>query len=109
LSYFINLKRRLKIKIELPIISNKGGFIMAVNKKQTSKSVASLAAKTLTDDNSSQIAKNLAGSALSQKSINRQTGSIMEDTASKVLKSNKYSDDTKTLAASTLSQSNKKR
>lgn len=41
---------------------------MAKNKKQTSKSIASLAAKTLTDDNSSQIAKKLADSALSQKS-----------------------------------------
>ncbi len=82
---------------------------MAINKKQTSKSVASLAAKTLTDDNSSQIAKILAGSALSQKSSGKQTGSVMEDAASKVLKSTKYSDDTKTLAASILSQSNKKK
>jgi hypothetical protein len=99
----------LKIKIELLIISNKGGFIIAKNKKQTSESVASLAAKTLTDDYSSQIAKKLAGSALSQKSTSKQTGSGMEDTASKVLKSSKYNDDTKTLAASILSQSNKKR
>ena len=82
---------------------------MAKNKKQTSKNVASLAAKTLNDDNSSQIAKKLAGSALSQKSSSKQTGSEMEDAASKVLKSSKYNDDTKTLAASILSQSNKRR
>ncbi|WP_439185169.1 hypothetical protein [Carboxylicivirga taeanensis] len=82
---------------------------MAKNQKQTSKNVASLAAKTLINDNSSQIAKKLAGSALSQKSTTKQTRSEMENTASKVLKSSKYNDDTKTLAASILSQSNKKR
>ncbi len=82
---------------------------MVKNKKQTSSNVASLAAKTLNDNNSSQIAKKLAGSALSQKSTSKQPGSKMEDTASKVLKSKKYNDDTKTLAVSILSQSNKKR
>lgn len=82
---------------------------MAKNTKRTSCTVASLAAKTLKNVNSSKIAKELAGSALSQKSTNNQTGSDMENKASKVLQSEKYSDDTKTLAASILSQSNKKR
>lgn len=82
---------------------------MAPNKKQTSSKVATLASQTLADKNSSQIAKKLAGSALSQKSTSKQTGSDMEETASKVLQSEKYKDTTKTLAASILSQSNKKR
>lgn len=79
------------------------------NKKKTSSKVASLAAKTLKDSNASKIAKELAGSALSQSNKSNQTGSAMEDKASKVLKSTKYSEDTKSLAASVLSQSNKKR
>jgi hypothetical protein len=79
------------------------------NKKKTSKNVASLAAKILNDPNSSKIAKELAGSALSQVNRTNQTGSEMEDKASRVLKSNKYSEDTKSLAASVLSQSNKGR
>ena len=79
------------------------------NKKKTSSQIASLAAKTLKDTNASKIAKELAGSALSQAVRRNQTGSEMEDKASRVLQSNKYSDDTKSLAASVLSQSNKKR
>ena len=79
------------------------------NKKKTSKQIASLAAKTLNNSNASKIAKELAGSALSQAVRKNQTGSEMEDKASMVIKSNKYSDDTKSLAASVLSQSNKKR
>lgn len=79
------------------------------NKKKTSSKIASLAAKTLNDPNASKIAKELAGSALSQSDKSKQTGSEMEDKASKVLQSNKYSEDTKSLAASVLSQSNKKR
>lgn len=79
------------------------------NKKQTSQSVASLASETLKDKNASQIAKQLAASALSQKGTPKQTGAAMEDIASKVLQSPKYSDDTKTLAASVLAQSNRGR
>jgi len=82
---------------------------MAKNTKQTSSPVASLAAKTLNNDNSSKIAKKLAGSVLSQKSTSKQTSSYMENKASKVLQSKKYSNNTKTLAASILSQSNKKK
>lgn len=79
------------------------------NTKKTSNEMASLAAKILADPKASKIAKELAGSTLSQVNRTNQTGSEMEDKASKVLQSNKYSDDTKSLAASVLSQSNKKR
>lgn len=82
---------------------------MSKNTKETSKTVASKAAKTLTDPNASKTAKKLAGSALAQKGTGKQTGSEMEDFASKVLQSNKYSKDTKGLAGSVLSQSNKER
>lgn len=80
-----------------------------MNKKVTSNQIASLASKILTNPNSSQIAKELAGSALSQMNKGNQTGSSMEEKASKVLQSSKYSEATKSLAGSILSQSNKKR
>lgn len=82
---------------------------MSKNTKITSKEIASLAAKTLQNPNSSNIAKELAGSALSQTNKGNQTGSELEDKASKVLNSDKYSEETKKLAASILSQSNKER
>jgi hypothetical protein len=82
---------------------------MATNRKGTSNKVASLAADTLFKPGSSQIARRLAGSALSQSNTNRQTGAVMEDLASKVLRSDHYSEKTKALAGSVLSQSNKKR
>lgn len=80
-----------------------------MNKKVTSEKVAELASDVLRDSNSSNIQKSLAGSALSQKNPQNQTGSTMEDKASRVLNSDKYNEVTKTLAASLLSQSNKKR
>lgn len=79
------------------------------NKKVTSEKIASLAAQVLTDKDSSNTAKKLAGSALSQTNKGNETGSALEDLASNVLKSSKYNDTTKSLAASVLSQSNKKR
>lgn len=79
------------------------------NKKVTSNKVASLAALTLSDPNASKIAKQLAGSALSQKNPSNETGKTMETKASNVLKSDKYNDSTKELAASILSQANKER
>jgi len=82
---------------------------MSANNKTSSDEIASLAAKTLKDPNSSNIAKELAGSALSQVNKKNQTGAELEDKASKVLKSDKYSETTKKLAGSVLSQSNKKR
>ena len=80
-----------------------------MNKKRTSKSVASLAAKTLKSNNASQTAKKLAGSVLSQTKSSNQTGANLEELASTVMTSNKYNSKTKTLAGSVLSQSNKKR
>ena len=82
---------------------------MAINSKQTSGKVASLASQTLHDKNASHTAKQLAGAALAQSGTPKQTGKTMETLASSVMQSNKYNDDTKTLAASVLSQSNKQR
>ncbi|MEZ8147726.1 hypothetical protein [Enterovibrio norvegicus] len=82
---------------------------MPRNTKQTTQKVAAQAAKTLINPIASKIAKQLAGSALSQSGNKKQTGSAMEEKASKVLNSPKYSKETKTLAASVLSQSNKSR
>ncbi len=82
---------------------------MSKNTKQTSKKVASQAAKTLGDKGASKTARKLAASVLSQSSSKKQTGSEMEDFASAVLRSDKYSDETKTLAGSVVSQSNKSR
>ena len=80
-----------------------------MNKKVTSSSIASKAAKILQDENSSNIAKKLAGSALSQANKKNETGKEMEKVASDVLKSDKYSKETKSLAGSVVSQSDKKR
>ncbi|OQC54315.1 MAG: hypothetical protein BWX55_00538 [Deltaproteobacteria bacterium ADurb.Bin022] len=82
---------------------------MTKNIKNTSSRIASLAAETLKDKNSSDVAKKLAGSALSQTGTTKQTGSALEDIASKVLQSPKYSDETKSLAGAVLSQSVKER
>lgn len=79
------------------------------NKKTTSEKIATLAAHVLKDNDASEIAKKLAGSALSQVNKGNQTGSELEDLASKVLQSDKYSHETKELAGSVLSQSNKSR
>lgn len=77
-----------------------------MNHNTSSKSMASKAARVLTAKGTSQIQKSLAGSVLSQRATQKQTGTEMEDIASKVLKSTKYSDETKSFAASVLSQSN---
>ena len=82
---------------------------MSQNTKQSSKKVAHLAAKTLGSSSSSDTAKSLAASVISQANTGKQTGKEMETVASKVLQSPKYSEETKTLAASVLSQSNKAR
>ncbi|MCA3083255.1 MAG: hypothetical protein ING30_12905 [Burkholderiales bacterium] len=82
---------------------------MPKNTKQTSTQIGRLAAETLQNSSSSQVAKSLAASALSQRSGDRQTGSKMEDTAARVLASDRYAQDTKVLAASVLSQANKQR
>jgi hypothetical protein len=85
------------------------GSEMSRNTKQTSSQVATLAAEVLQDAQASEIAKRLAGSALSQSGNGRQSGAELEDLASRVLRSERYSDVTKELAASVLSQSNKER
>lgn len=82
---------------------------MSKNNKTSSQEKTTQAAQTLSDKNSSQIAKKLAGSVLSQADSSKQTGSEMEAIASKVLQSTKYSEDTKSLAGSVLSQANKER
>ena len=82
---------------------------MSKNTKQTSGRVASLASETLRSVSTSNVAKTLAASALSQRGVAKQTGSTTEDLAAKVLASPKYAQDTKVLAASVLSQSNRER
>lgn len=79
------------------------------NKKVTSDKIASVASKILNNQNSSEITKKLAGSALSQKNKTHETGKEMEIIASNILKSDKYSGTTKEIAASILSQSDKNR
>lgn len=82
---------------------------MSFNKKQTSKSLASQAARILKDKNSTPLIKRLAASVLSQSNTPKQTGADMETLASQVLKSGMYDDITKSFAASALSQANKER
>lgn len=82
---------------------------MSRNTKRTSVDVAKLAAETLQDPHASQIAKSLAGAALSQRVGSRQTGAEMEDVAARVLQSDRYAEETRQLAASVLAQSNKER
>ena len=79
---------------------------MSKNSKQTSARIATLAAETLQSKTASQIAKSLAGAALSQRNTSNQTGATMEDVAARVLKSPHYADDTKALAGAVLAQSN---
>jgi hypothetical protein len=77
------------------------------NKKTTSGSVASTAAKVLSNPNSSQQAKKLAGCALSQVNKGNETSDKMEKIASKVLDNPNSTSVSKKLAGSVLSQSNK--
>lgn len=77
------------------------------NKKTTSSSVASTAAKVLASPNSSAKAKQLAGSALSQVNKGNETSKRVEALAGKVLDSEKSSVTDKKLAGSVLSQSKK--
>jgi len=51
---------------------------MSKNTKQTSWRIGRLASEILQNNTSSQIAKSLAASALSQRSGDRQTGAKME-------------------------------
>lgn len=80
-----------------------------MNTKNTSSHIAHLAGETLADPDSSQTAKRLAASALSQAQPGHQTGAEMEEVAARVLQSDKYAQETKQLAATVLSQSVKER
>jgi hypothetical protein len=80
---------------------------MSKNMKQTSSRIGRLASETLQNKSSSQVAKSLAASALSQRNGDKQTGAVMEEKAARVLASDRYAKETKKLAASVLSQSNK--
>lgn len=80
---------------------------MPANKKKTSSGVASDAGPVLNDPNASEVQKRLAGSALSQRSRERQTSKEMEEFPSMVMKSDKYAGETKEMAATVLSQANK--
>lgn len=82
---------------------------MPKNDKRTSESMASVAARTLGDENASAIQRRLAGSVLSQSSTDNETGAEMESVAGRVLQSSCYSHLTRSLAGSVVSQSNKKR
>lgn len=79
------------------------------NKKQTSTTVASLAAKTLSDPASSAIQRSLAASALRQTGNHSETGKELETRASRALDNPRSAAVTKILAASLVAQSNKKR
>ena len=82
---------------------------MSKNTRQTSSRIGRLASKTLQSNSSSQVAKSLAASALSQLNGEKQTGAKMETTAARVLTGDRYAKETKELAASVLSQANKQR
>lgn len=72
--------------------------------KVSSKDLSSLASKILKDKNSSETAKKLAGSVLSQAKKEKVSSEDLSSLASHVLNSPKYSKTTKSLAASVLSQ-----
>jgi hypothetical protein len=82
---------------------------MAVNSKQTSPRVASVAAKTLQSNTSSAVQRSLAGSALRQAGASAQTGGRTEERASRALDNPRSSAVTRTLAGSVVSQANRKR
>lgn len=82
---------------------------MAVNSKQTSPRVATVASKTLRSPASSAVQKSLAGSALRQAGTPAQTGAKIETTASRTLDNPRSSRVAQTLAGSVVSQSNRKR
>ncbi len=82
---------------------------MAVNTKQTSSRVASIAGSTLQSDSASAVQRSLAGSALRQAGTPAQTGARIESRASSALDNSRSAATTRTLAGSVVSQSNRKR
>lgn len=105
---YIKLKKTWRFSLFFTIFKIKG-VSMSFNKKTTSQEISAMAAKILSDKNSSKTARSLAGSALSQSEKGKQTGAEMENLASTVLKSLKYNRTTQTLAGSVLAQANKER
>lgn len=80
-----------------------------VNKKVTSKPVATKASKTLKSESTGKASKKAAGSALSQtKSPRKQTSEAAASAASKVLRDKRTSASAKSAAGSALSQAGKK-
>jgi hypothetical protein len=79
-----------------------------MNNKKTTSRIASLASRVLTSSQSSETAKKLAGSTLSQVSKQKESSTLLDHLAAEVLKSQKYNEVTKELAGSVLSQAKKK-
>lgn len=73
--------------------------------KRTSKKIAAVAARAMSDPNTPASTRRLAASALSQRVPGRETGADMEELAGKVLGSDWRSDEARTFAASVVSQS----
>jgi hypothetical protein len=77
-------------------------------KKGTASKIAKIAARVLDNPASSEKAKIVAASALTQtKAPRERTSAKVASVASEVLQDNRFSDDAKTLAASVLSQRKK--
>jgi hypothetical protein len=76
-----------------------------MNKKQTSKRIATVASKTLKAPTTSSKSKAAAGSALSQRNApKRETSAKVSTVASKILVDKKGSKATKSVAGSALAQ-----
>lgn len=82
---------------------------MSKNTKQSSPTMATVAAKTLKKPSASQIQRRLAASVLAQAGTGNQTGSEMESVAARALQNPNSADLTQKLAASVLAQANKER
>jgi len=80
---------------------------MAKNPKQTSSKVASVAGRTLNDSNASKLQKQLAASALAQRTASSHTSDKMETIAAKALDNPRSAELTKQLAATVLAQATK--
>lgn len=106
---FLQLKLRYLTPINILGIIPYSELTKMANKKQSSQDLASIAAKTLTDPNSSKIQRSLAASVLAQSGTDKITGSQMEAKAAKALQSEHSAELTKTLAGSVLAQSEKDR
>lgn len=77
-------------------------------KKGTGGKIAKIAARVLDNPASSEAAKKVAASALTQsKAPSERTSARVATVASRILQDNRFSDDAQTLAASVLSQRKK--